>query len=152
MVTPDLLSFVQRKLEGGLPPEQIQRTLAAHGWPPQTIQRALRLALPSKPITSDLSHGLSRDLTQFLFRLGFAGVFLVNALVAVIDPSGFIKLMQGSFMGVFIHNFTPLVWLIVINDLVLGLLILSGRWPNYVLAWSGLWLLAVSLIKLSSLF
>ena len=148
MVTPDLLSFVQRKLEGGLPPEQIRQTLAAHGWPPQTIQRALRLATPAKRITTDLSH----DPTQLLFRLGFAGVFLVNALVALLDPSGFIKLMQGSFMGGFIHNFTPFIGLIALNDFVLGLLILSGRWQNYVLAWSGLWLLAVSVIKLSSLF
>lgn len=144
MVTPDLLSYVQRKLEGGLPPEQISQTLAAHGWPPQAIQRAMRLAIPSKPVAT--------DPTQLVFRLGFAGVFLVNALVALLEPSGFEKLMQGSFMGAFINNFTPLIWLIAINDMLLGLLILSDRWQSYVLAWSGLWLLAVSVIKLSSLF
>ncbi len=70
---------------------------------------------------------------------------------AHLDPGGFIKLMQDSLMQIFIQDFAPLVWLIAANDLVLGLLILSGRWQNYVLAWSGLWLLAVTLIKISSL-
>lgn len=87
----------------------------------------------------------------WLFRIGFASVFLINSIIALLDPSGFIKLMQSSLMGQFIHDFTPWVRLIVLNDAVLGVLILSGRYSQYVLAWSGLWFLAITVLKLSDL-
>ena len=87
----------------------------------------------------------------WLFRIGFASVFLINSIVALVDPSGFVKLMQNSLMGHFIHDFTPWVRLIAANDAVLGLLILSGRYSSYVLAWSGLWFLTITVLKLSDL-
>ena len=85
------------------------------------------------------------------FRFGFASVFLINALIAWLEPGGFIKLMQGGLMGQVIHDFAPFVWLIGLNDGLLAVLILWGRARAWVLAWSGLWLLAVTLIKLSDL-
>jgi hypothetical protein len=85
------------------------------------------------------------------FRFGFASVFLINALIAWLEPGGFVKLMQGGLLGQVIDDFKPFVWLIGLNDGLLALLILWGRARAWVLAWSGLWLLAVTLIKLSDL-
>ena len=89
---------------------------------------------------------------EWLFRAGFAGVFLVNAALAILEPAGFETLMRGSFIGAFLgFNLTPWLWLIAVNDFFLGALILSGRWRSTVLAWSGAWLFAVTLLKLSTL-
>lgn len=154
MANPDLVRYVQRSLERGLGLEEIRQALRINGWKPQDIEQALQRVTHKSPAIIAAASPLQiphEAMLVWLFRLGFAGVFLVNSIVALVDPGGFIKLMQGSFMGFFIHDFAPLVWLIAANDLVLGMLILSGRWQIYVLAWSGLWLLAVTLIKISSL-
>lgn len=154
MVTPDLVRYVQQSLERGRSLEEIQQALHINGWKPQDIEQALRQATQKAPAIMATTLPLqipNQTMLVWLFRMGFAGVFLVNSIVAVVDPGGFIKLMQGSFMRHFIQDFTPLVWLIVANDLALGMMILSGRWQNYVLAWSGLWLLGVTLVKLSTL-
>jgi hypothetical protein len=89
---------------------------------------------------------------ELLFRVGFAGVFLVNAALALLEPAGFETLMRNSSMSAFIgSSIAPWLWLIAVNDVLIGVLILSGRWRNAVLAWSGAWLFAVTLLKLSSL-
>lgn len=88
---------------------------------------------------------------SWLFRIGFAGVFLVNAAIALLDPTSFIELMRSSFLETFVSNFTPLVWLIAANDLLLGTLLLWDRWSRYVRAWAGIWLLVVTLVKVSEL-
>jgi hypothetical protein len=94
----------------------------------------------------------SRLPLELLFRAGFSGVFLVNAALAILEPTGFETLMRNSFIGAFLgFNLTPWLWLIAVNDFFLGALILSGRWRNAVLAWSGAWLFAVTLLKLSNL-
>jgi hypothetical protein len=89
---------------------------------------------------------------ELLFRVGFAGVFLVNAALALLEPASFAALMRDSFLGAFLSSsLTPWLWLIAVNDALLGALILSGRWRGAVLAWSGAWLFAVTLLKVSSL-
>jgi hypothetical protein len=59
--------------------------------------------------------------------------------------------MRASFLGRFVNDFTPLLYLIIANDLALGVLLIWNRWRLYVYAWAGSWLLAVSLVKLSEL-
>ena len=100
------------------------------------------------PLFSDRFETRALD---WMFRFGFSSVFLINALIAWLEPSGFIALMQGGLMGQMTNNFTPFVWLIGLNDGLLAVLILWGRARAWVLVWSGLWLLAVTLIKLSDL-
>jgi hypothetical protein len=88
---------------------------------------------------------------------GLAGVFLVNAVVAVLQPSDFTGLIERSLAG----RSVPLLaggwmtWAIAANDFVLGLCLTVSMWSrrarNAVLAWAGLWLLAVTVIKLTSL-
>jgi hypothetical protein len=88
---------------------------------------------------------------------GLAGVFLVNALVAVLQPPDVTGIVERSVLGRWfpIMRAGWLAWLIAINDLLVGLcLVASIRSPRArptVLAWAGVWLLAVSLVKLTSL-
>jgi hypothetical protein len=88
---------------------------------------------------------------------GLAGVFLVNALVAWLQPSDFVDLVKRSTLADLAPFDTGrwLVWVIGLNDLALGVLLViairrrSIRPP--VLAWSGVWLLAVTVVKVTSL-
>ena len=88
---------------------------------------------------------------------GLTGVFLVNALVAVLQPSDVTSLVEHSVLGRWFPMMRGdwLAWMIGINDLLVGLcLVASIRSPRarpIVLAWAGVWLLAVTLIKLTSL-
>ena len=87
---------------------------------------------------------------------GMAGVFLVNALVAVLQPGSVTDLVARSAMGRAVPAMSG-TWVaatIGLNDLLLGLALgISIRFTTlraYALAWAGLWLLAVMVIKLSS--
>jgi hypothetical protein len=88
---------------------------------------------------------------------GLAGVFLVNALVAVLQPSDFTGLVERSLLGRWFPAVTGdwMASLIGVNDLLLGLCLVATTWlrrlrPS-VLAWAGLWLLVVTVIKVTSL-
>jgi hypothetical protein len=88
---------------------------------------------------------------------GLAGVFVVNALVAWLQPSDFVDLVERSTVS----DLAPfaagrwLAWVIGLNDLVLGVLLGAAirhrRIRPPVLAWSGVWLLAVTVVKVTSL-
>ena len=88
---------------------------------------------------------------------GLAGVFIVNAVVAWLQPSDFVDLVHRSMLS----NLAPydtgrrLAWVIGLNDLVLGALLVRAirhrRIRPLVLAWSGVWLLAVTVVKVTSL-
>lgn len=54
-------------------------------------------------------HDIGAEALSWLFRAGFAGVFLINAAIALLDPSGFVELMRSSFLETFVSNFTPFV-------------------------------------------
>ncbi len=158
MVTSDLVRYVQQKLERGSSPEKIRQALESQGWPKSDVYEAMQkfMAPDIRDTLLDLEPQapkpfLSQPTLAWIFRIGLAGVFLVNSVVALVDPISFVKLMQGSLIGHFIHSFAPFTALIAINDGLLGLLILSGRWQSYVLAWSGIWLLAVTVVKLTAL-
>ena len=88
---------------------------------------------------------------------GLAGVFLVNALVALLQPSDFTGLVERSLLGRWLPAVTGswMAWLIGVNDLLLGLCLVAAAWVRRlrpsVLAWAGLWLLVVTVIKVTSL-
>jgi hypothetical protein len=88
---------------------------------------------------------------------GLAGVFIVNALVAWLQPGDFVDLVRHSALS-WVSPVRPgrwVAWAICINDLVLGILLVvtirSRRTRPVVLAWSGVWLLCVTVIKVTSL-
>lgn len=92
-----------------------------------------------------------------VFLVGLAGVFIVNAVVALIQPDDFTDLVARSSVGRWLHvGASPwLASLIAINDLALGIAVLAAvrlsRVRAVVLAWTGAWLLAVTVIKLTAL-
>ncbi|MBI4088837.1 hypothetical protein HY415_01950 [Candidatus Kaiserbacteria bacterium] len=80
---------------------------------------------------------------MLFFRLGLASFFLANSLIAWFSPSEFIELLGNSPLASAIA--APEFWIPVIgvNDALLFLLILSGRWQKVIAVWSGLWMVAV---------
>jgi hypothetical protein len=106
--------------------------------------------------TAGRPHNDGRTLECALLA-GLAGVFLVNALVAVLQPSDFTGLVDRSLLGRWFPAVTGdwMAWLIGINDLLLGLCLVATTWVRRlrppVLAWAGMWLLVVTVIKVTSL-
>ena len=100
--------------------------------------------------------GDSRTLELALLA-GLAGVFIVNALVAYLQPNDFVDLVRSSVLAdrMPVHPGRWLAWAICVNDFALGVLLVVSirihRWKPAMLAWSGLWLLAVTVIKVTSL-
>lgn len=92
-----------------------------------------------------------------VFLGGLASVFLVNAVVAFAQPDDFTRLVARSTLGKWLH-LAGSGWigpLIAINDLLLGVAVITAvrftRTRALVLAWTGVWLLAVTIIKLTAL-
>lgn len=90
--------------------------------------------------------------TNLALRVGLALLFLVNALVAWIEPAQFTDLVVASGADRLVPPELA-VWGIRANDLALGVLLLVGvsRWPRLIPAWAGLYLLSVAAIKLAAL-
>jgi hypothetical protein len=116
-------------------------------WPPP---------VPGHPAQTGPS-SLARFL-EMIFLVGLGGVFLANAAVAWVEPAGFTKLVHDSGIGRWLRldHADGLIPLIGINDLVVGAAVLGAIWSRptprrVVLAWAGLWLLAVTLLKLTAL-
>jgi hypothetical protein len=109
--------------------------------------------------TTHIATGAPGDARTFELALlaGLAGVFIVNALVAYLQPNDFVDLVRSSVLAdrMPVQPGRWLAWAICINDLALGLLLVASirirRWKSAMLAWSGLWLLAVTVIKVTSL-
>jgi hypothetical protein len=94
---------------------------------------------------------------ETLFIVGFAGVFVVNGVVAVLEPSEFTALVERSVVGrsAEVMSGRWIAWVIAVHDFALGALLLAtvrvARPRPFVLAWAGAWLLAVSAVKLTAL-
>ena len=109
-------------------------------------------SLPSDSAAAD------RHWLELIFLIGLAGVFLVNAVVAWVEPTGFVKLVRDSAVGSWL-GLADAGWLVPVigvNDLVVGVGILAAIWSRgtsrrLVLAWAGVWLLAVTLLKVTAL-
>ena len=90
-------------------------------------------------------------------HVGLAGVFIVNALIAWLQPDDFVDLVRHSAVaGLFpVEPGRWVAWAICVNDVLLGLLLVATirreRNRAVVLAWSGVWLLSVTVIKVTSL-
>lgn len=171
---PNLLDYVVAQLKAGVAQETIRAQLGARGWQQTDIDRALISAEQAEPrqLGSNATPGNSQPvppilygqnirflkshyapewLPGWIFRTGFASIFLINGATALLHPADFVALVS-TFPGVEMFNQAEnMVLMVGINDLILGLLILSTKFQKYVLAWAGLWLGLVSTIKLVSL-
>jgi hypothetical protein len=107
-------------------------------------QPVRRLALQLQPL-------------ELVLIAGLAGLFVVNAIVAIVEPTDVTGLVEQSLVGRVIPamNGRWVVWVVAVNDLTIGAALLAAMWvPRarpFVLAWAGAWLFAVALIKLTSL-
>ena len=149
-----LIAYVQFQRTRAVSPEEIRSRLVAKGWPLHEIESALRLTEPDPKPTPDNPTGLwmaTSHPLHWVFRLGFASIFLVNSLTALLDPAAFLKLMERSFLRLLPLPLEPMVWLIAVNDLLTGVLVLLGWKRRYVYTWAGVWLLAATWVKLSTL-
>lgn len=90
---------------------------------------------------------------ELIFRLGFAGVFIVSGLMAYLAPANYLGLLSHEPVAILTRllGVQTMLGLILINDSLLGALLLTGKRALYVNAWAGLWLLAVTLVKALSL-
>jgi hypothetical protein len=121
------------------------------GPPDGAVALAVRNETPGPPPTRV-------RVLEILFLAGLAGVFLVNAIVAVVQPSDFSSLVGKSALAQWL-NISPGGWLaplIFVNDLFLGLGLLGAIWARHavrviILAWAGVWFFAVTAVKLTAL-
>ena len=126
------------------PPEQTSDDELAWTSAPGVAPPRRRLSLRLQPL-------------ELVLIAGLAGVFLVNAVGAIVEPSDVRELIERSLVGrtVPAMNGRWIAWAIAVNDMAIGVALLATNWTTrarpFVLAWAGVWLLAVSVIKLTSL-
>lgn len=85
---------------------------------------------------------------NFLIRLGLGMIFIANALTALFAPAEFIELIEHSFVA----NLLPVSpeafagTVIVLNDALVGLLLISGFAARRIAIWAALWLIGVMIV------
>jgi hypothetical protein len=92
----------------------------------------------------------TNQILHYLPRLGLGLIFLSNSLGAWYDTSSYMDLLRTSFFGRVFEDLRPWVGFIKYNDLLTGVLLLVGAWPKYVMAWAGLWMVAVAVVRVSA--
>ena len=90
-------------------------------------------------------------LLNLVFVVGFASIFIANAVDALENPEGFAKVGKSNAIAKHIGASDAMVWIAIVNDLILGALILTGWKKKYVYAWAGAWLILVAGMKLMNL-
>ncbi|GEM_PF-2503474 len=85
---------------------------------------------------------------DFFFRFGLSIVFLLNSLTAWFSPDEFLELLKNNPLASAIANPQIWIYIISINDALLFLLILSGRWRKTIAIWAALWMTAVIYVTL----
>jgi hypothetical protein len=153
-----LLDDVRRYAKGGLSQREITHRLERKGFTPEAIRNAWQQVRSSLHLRTTAEHyadknDLEKKWALRLFRFGFAGVFLINALVAWLQPQDFLGLMQKSLAVNWLGSLEWLIPIIALNDLALGIVILitPKHYRPYVYAWTGLWFLAITVVKLTAL-
>ena len=102
-----------------------------------------------------LAWRINGTVLEVVFLLGLGGVFLANAVVAVVEPEGFRQLVAASPLGVLVGDAGWVVPLIAVNDALTGTAVIAAhrvaRMRSAVLAWAGVWLLVVTVMKLTTI-
>jgi hypothetical protein len=144
-----LLYDMQRYTKRGLSQTATTRKLESKGWAPQAVQQAWE-QFRTAPRSNKY---VEQKWALRIFRFGFAGVFLINAIVAWLQPEDFLNLMHKSLTTNWLGNLEWLIPIIAINDFTIAIVILAApkRYRPYVYAWVGLWFLAITVIKLTAL-
>ena len=124
--------------------------------PPETLQQTdtqsstnLAGAMTAEPmLVAQPEPWLTLDrLLELAFRAGFASIFLINAVNAVVDPDSFKKLLAANILVPQALPLDALVQVAAVNDLLLGIFLLTQWKRKWVYAWAGVWLLIVASVK-----
>jgi hypothetical protein len=154
-VNEQLVNDVKRYTDRGLSQTAIERKLLTKGWKQTDVSQVWTQVEKQPPYkyTRFLRKKETTNWALFLFRCGFAAVFLINALIAWLQPEDFLNLMNKSLVLSWLGELHWLIPIIAMNDLLLGLTILFApkRYRPFVYAWAGLWFLAITVIKLTAL-
>lgn len=86
---------------------------------------------------------IKKTMVDLLFRFGFSSIFLANSLTAWLAPNEFTELLKSNSLVSMIAGSGFWISVIGVNDGLLFLLILSGRWRKAVAVWAALWMIAV---------
>jgi hypothetical protein len=110
-----------------------------------------RSAQPGSRYSRLLSRAWELDATLIL-RVGLAVLFGANAAVAWFDPANFTSLLTAAHFDEFVDPWV-FIWMIRWNDLVAALALVFAwrRWPRFIPAWAGVYLLIVAAIKVAAL-
>lgn len=91
------------------------------------------------------------QLGSWLFRLGFASIFLVNSAYAAFQPADFTDLLNANLIGKLIGHSDFLVKIVIVNDLLIGAFVVMHKYKKVVYIWAGIWLLIVAGLKMMNL-
>lgn len=82
---------------------------------------------------------------NYLIRFGLGVIFIANALTAIFAPNEFIELIKNSFVSTLLPMRPEIfVWAVIgLNDLIVGLLLISGFATRRVALWAIVWLIGV---------
>lgn len=83
-----------------------------------------------------------RKNKQIFFRIGLGGIFLANSVTAWAASDDFRNLLSSNSLTSHIGHADLLIKLIGVNDALLFLFILSGKYRKLVVAWGSLWIIA----------
>lgn len=125
--------------------------------PPNSVAPVTPAPGSVTPITPQTHEGPARPalsldkLLNLVFVVGFASIFIANAIDAIENPAGFAKVIDNNIIAKHIGASELMVWIAIINDLILGALILTGWKKKYIYAWAGAWLILVAGMKLMNL-
>ncbi len=89
--------------------------------------------------------------SHWFFRLGFASIFLINAIYAIFEPQSFAGVLENNIIASQIGATDLMVKIAIFNDLILSVFILGGWRKQMVYAWAGAWLLLPAGMKLMNL-
>jgi hypothetical protein len=92
---------------------------------------------------------------ELVFLLGLGGVFLANAAVAIVEPAAFEELVAASPAAGLMGDGAWVGPVVAVNDSVIGAAVIAThRIPRLrapALAWAGIWLLIVTLMKATTI-
>jgi len=91
---------------------------------------------------------------HYLVRIGLGVIFVAHALIAFFIPDEFIELLENSFVSGLLpmDPQTFVATVIVLNDSIVGLLLISGYKTRLVATWATLWLIGVMIVIGADLF
>jgi hypothetical protein len=119
-------------------------------------ETGIAVAAPHSVPRSAGSGGLLSRLSEvdatLVLRAGLAVLFGANAAVAWIDPGNFTSLLNAARFDRLVDPWV-FIWVIRVNDILVAIALVFAwkRWPTFVPAWAGLYLLTVAATKVAAL-